>query len=52
MEAVGFNAFQATVPFLYILKPSENQRFVNVFRGYRTETLAAKDAYLIGGSFD
>ena len=36
----GFNPFQASVPFLYSLKTSENQRFSDVFRGYRKGTLA------------
>ena len=34
------NPFQANVPFLYPLKISENQRFSDVFRGYKKGTLA------------
>ena len=34
------NPFQANVPFLYPLKMSENQRFSDVFRGYKKGTLA------------
>ena len=30
-----FNLFLATGPFLYPLKTSENQRFSNIFRGFR-----------------
>ena len=36
-----FNPFQATGPFLYPLKTSENRRFSNVSRGYRNGTLAS-----------
>ena len=38
----NINPFHANVPFLYSLKMSENQRFSDVFRGYRNETLARK----------
>ena len=34
------NPFHATGFFLYPLKTSENQRFSNVFRGYRKRTMA------------
>ena len=34
------NPLQANVPFLYLLKKSRNQRFSNVFKGYRKGTLA------------
>ena len=34
-----FAPFHANVPFLYPLKTSENQRFFDVFRGYRNGTL-------------
>ena len=33
------NPFQAIFLFLYPLKTSENQRFSNIFRGYRKRTL-------------
>ena len=33
------NPFHANVPFLYPLKTSENQRFSDVFGGYRNGTL-------------
>ena len=33
------NPFQTNILFLYPQKTSENQRFSNVFRGYRKETL-------------
>ena len=32
--------FNTNAPFLYPLKTSENQRFCDVFRGYKNETLA------------
>ena len=32
--------FQASVPFLCLLKTSENRRFSGIFRGYRNGTLA------------
>ena len=31
----SLNAFHASVPFLYLLKTSENQRFSDVFQRYR-----------------
>ena len=34
------NLLQANVPFLSLLKASENQRFSDVFRGYRDGILA------------
>ena len=34
------NPCSANVPFLYPLKTSENQRFSDVFKGYRKGTLA------------
>ena len=34
----SINPFQVNVPFLYLLKTSENQRFSDVFRGYRKGT--------------
>ena len=34
------NPFLANVPILYPLKIQENQRFSNVFRGYKMGTLA------------
>ena len=34
-----FNPFSTSVPLPYPLKTSENQRFSDVFRGYRSETL-------------
>ena len=37
---VSFNPFHANVPFLYPLKTSENQRFSDMFRGYRNGTPA------------
>ena len=36
----GTNLFQASVPFRYPLKTWENQRFSDVFRGYRNARLA------------
>ena len=33
------NPFHATGTFLYHLKTSENQRFFDVFRGYRKKSL-------------
>ena len=33
------NPFSTNVPLLYPLKTSENRRFSNVFRGYRSGTL-------------
>ena len=33
-----FNAFQANVPILYSLKTPENQRYSDVFRGYKKGT--------------
>ena len=35
-----FNPFQINVSFLYPPKTSENQRFADVFEGYRKGTLA------------
>ena len=35
-----FNPFSTNVPLLYPLKTSENRRFCDVFRGYRSATLA------------
>ena len=35
-----FDPFEASVPFLYPLETSENQRFSDVFRRYRKGTLA------------
>ena len=35
-----FNSFEATGLFLYSLKISENQRFSDVFRGYRKRPVA------------
>ena len=34
-----FNPFSTNIPFLYLLKTSENWRFSDVFRGYRSESL-------------
>ena len=34
-----FNPFSTNVPLLYPLKVSENHRFSDAFRGYRTGTL-------------
>ena len=39
-ESKDNNLFQANALFLYPLKTSENQRFSDVFRGYRNRTLA------------
>ena len=39
-ECFLFNPFQANVPFLCPMKTSENQRFSDVFRGYKKGTLA------------
>ena len=33
------NPFSTSVPLLYLLKTSENLRFSDVFRGYRSGTL-------------
>ena len=38
--AKKINPLQANVPFLYPLKTSENQKFSDIFRGYRKGTLA------------
>ena len=38
-ELLKINPFQSSVTFLYPMKTSENQRFSNVFRGYRNVTL-------------
>ena len=38
-----FNPFQVNVLFLYPLKTSKNQRFPDVFRGYRKGILAIMD---------
>ena len=35
-----FRVFHTHVPFLYLLKTSENQMFSDIFRGYRNEILA------------
>ena len=35
-----FNPYHANIPFLYVLKISEKQRFSDVFTGHRKETLA------------
>ena len=35
-----FNPFHATDLFLYLLKTSENQRFCDIFRGYRKRSVA------------
>ena len=42
LSAAGFlfNPFHATGLFLYPLKTSENQRFSDVFRGYRKRPVA------------
>ena len=34
-DTKSINPLEANVPFLYPLKTSENQRFSDVFRGYR-----------------
>ena len=34
-----FNPFSTNVPYLYPLKTSENRRFSDIFRGYRSGTL-------------
>ena len=38
----GNNPFHAIAPFLYSLKTSGNQRFSNIFSGYRNGTMAWK----------
>ena len=38
-----FNSFHATGLFLYPLKTSENQRFSDVFRGYRKRPMALNE---------
>ena len=39
---IWINPFHANVPFLHPLKTSENQRFYDVFMGYRNGILAGK----------
>ena len=39
----SFNPFSTNVPLLYPLKTSENLRFSDVFRGYRSATLVANE---------
>ena len=39
MILVYFDTFYPNVPFLHPLKKSENQRFSDIFRGYRNGTL-------------
>ena len=39
---IFINPFHAIVPFLYPLKTLENQRFSNVYRGYRNKGLINK----------
>ena len=34
-----FNPFSTNIPLLYLLKTSENWRFSDIFRGYRSESL-------------
>ena len=38
-HVMAINPFYSSVTFLYPLKTSENQRFSDVFRGYRNVTL-------------
>ena len=38
-SSVSINPFWPNVPFLYPVKISENQRFSNIFRGYRNGTV-------------
>ena len=37
------NPFSTNVPLLYPLETSENQRFSDIFRGYRSGTLVEND---------
>ena len=39
IEILFINPFSANVPLLYPLKISENRRFFDVLRGYRSGTL-------------
>ena len=36
---IQFNPFSTNAPFLYLLKTSENLRFFDVFRGFRSGAL-------------
>ena len=36
---MSIDGFKPNVPFLYPLKTSENQKFSDVFRGYKNKTL-------------
>ena len=42
LKQFELNPFSTNVPFLYPLKISQNLRFSDVFRGYRSETLVEK----------
>ena len=42
------NPIQPTGPFLYPLKMSENQRFSDVFRGYKNGTLSISATLIYG----
>ena len=39
ISSSNINPFSTKVPLLYPLKTSENRRFLDVFRGYRSGTL-------------
>ena len=39
---VLLNPFHVNAPFLYPLKTAENQRFSDIFRGYKNGKLASK----------
>ena len=39
ISSSNINPFSTKVPLLYLLKTSENRRFLDVFRGYRSGTL-------------
>ena len=42
-QEILFNPFSTNVPLLYPLKTSENLRFSDVFRGYRSGTLVENE---------
>ena len=43
LKSTYFNPFLTNVPLLYPLKISENRRFSDVLRGYRSGTLVANE---------
>ena len=47
--AIFFNSFSADVSLLYLLKTSENRRFSDIFRGYRSGTLVGNGLSTLNG---